>query len=395
MPDKQSPSGRGLLVVGSDNQRLDELTTMLRDQSDLNVAYRVKLNGQSDPLREIDQMPAVMLLDLSEDWRQELGALAALPGNRRPPMIAIGPPGDQELMRMAMKVGARDYFTYPAPPEELARALRELLRDSDHQIGQVIAVINAKGGSGASFISVHLGYAMAANLHLRGGLVDMDLQFGDLPMYFDVKPRACLVEALMRAERLDALVLDAYATRHASGLDLFCARNADLTEITSLEQDAIDRFLELAADNYQYVIVDLPRQIDVAAASTLTRADVIILVVQESLPHLRDARRMLQLLVNELGVPRKRIELLVNRHAAKGALSLKDLTEALPDLPVHTLPNDFSNVSEAVNLGVPLFEGSPGAQSARALIDLASEFTGVKTHTRGRIRRAISSIFRG
>jgi pilus assembly protein CpaE len=104
---------------------------------------------------------------------------------------------------------------------------------------------------------------------------------------------------------------------------------------------------------------------------------------------------MLQLLVSELGVPRERIELLVNRHAAKGALSLKDLTEALPDLPVHTLPNDFSNVSEAVNLGVPLFEGSPDAQSARALIDLASEITGVKTHTRGRIRRAISSIFRG
>ena len=47
------------------------------------------------------------------------------------------------------------------------------------------AVINAKGGSGASFIASNVAYILSKETDSKVALVDLDLQFGSVGLNFD------------------------------------------------------------------------------------------------------------------------------------------------------------------------------------------------------------------
>ena len=64
-----------------------------------------------------------------------------------------------ELLKRAMRAGVREVFARPPAPEELAQALRCLVRQRQQGVGhrrtagEIIAVFSAKGGLGATFLA--------------------------------------------------------------------------------------------------------------------------------------------------------------------------------------------------------------------------------------------------
>ena len=59
-------------------------------------------------------------------------------------------------------------------------------------------------------------------------IVDLDMMFGSLPQYLDVQPKRGLLEALSVVRELDEVAIDAYLTRHSSGLRVL-ARSPEST----------------------------------------------------------------------------------------------------------------------------------------------------------------------
>jgi pilus assembly protein CpaE len=58
-------------------------------------------------------------------------------------------------------------------------------------------------------------------------------------------------------------------------------------------------------------------------------------------------------------------------------VTLRDFADALPGLRIETLPNDYRNVSESINLGIPLLEHEPRSALCKALERLVDSVTSV------------------
>ena len=242
--------------------------------------------------------------------------------------------------------------------------------------GRMTAVVNAKGGAGATFLACNLAHLAVSTTGESTALIGLDMQFPTLPSYFDMKLQHGLMQALESADELDAVALDAIMASHDSGLKLLAAIPEDFRfGFDNLVQQT-NKLFDLLLDNYKHVVVDMPRRIDEFNAHVISRASRILLVVQQSLPHVQDATRLQQLLRDQLGIPSSQLLVVVNRYAKNAEIQLGDIEKALPGSEVVTVPNQYKAVSESINFGVPMYEYARQSTVTRSLIELQSKLFG-------------------
>ncbi|UYG05258.1 AAA family ATPase [Halomonas sp. LR3S48] len=362
-------------LVGRARADMDALEALLRSQGDINVIARLLYNGSVDPLEGVEAMPDALILMAGDNWEAELMALCERPVGERPPLLVVGPKGNVELIRLAMRAGARDYFSPPIDDGEISRFLREIVRDRREEMTRpaatLTAVINAKGGSGASLVAANLAHRMVVE-GKECALVDLDVQFGSLPLYFNLTPDHGLVQALEAADSLDTLAMSAYVQRHESGLGLLASSPEDRASLAEVPEIRVEQLLHVLGQDHDDVVVDLPRWINGATACVLERADRVLMVMQQSVAHLHDAQRLRDILIHELGLPPSRIAVVVNRFDKRNDVSLGAIGDALPRLPIHTLPNDYRHASQSINVGSPLIDLARKAALTRSIKVLAA-----------------------
>lgn len=386
-----------ILIAGRSRTRLESLEASLQGQLGVEVRVRALVNGHADPLYGVAPLPDILVLDLDADWQLTLEALSARPSLERPPMITVAAEGSPQALRLAMQAGSRDFFTHPVPAEEFFASIRRILEERAAREGiargAVTAVVNAKGGSGASLIATNLAHIFAAHLERRVALVDLDLQFGTLPLYLDLPPAKGLLAAMGSFEHLDGVALQGHMSKHPSGLHLLAAMSEQLPKPGEIPGAALGRLLDEAVSVYQQVVVDLPRQIDPLTGLALERADHVLVVMQQSIAHLRDAKRMLGLLNDLLGIPQDRIQVLVNRFDPKNPVRTEAIREALRLDAVAAVPNDYRCVAETINLGVPLYQHQRTAAVTKAIVGVAEKLGGQPRNQKGFFQTVVSHLF--
>ena len=236
-----------------------------------------------------------MRRSVSENWEEELNALSARPAAGRPPVLVVGPGTDIRMLRHAMQAGARDFLTQPVAAGELSVALRQIAREQSRSgasaTSRLTAVINAKGGSGATLVACNLAHVMATVAQLRVAVVDLDLQFGTLPLYLDLTPTHGVLQTLISADSLDTVALEACMAKHQSGLHVLGPVPNELVLPGEISAHNVERLLGVAALAYEHVVVDLPRHFDQVTLTVMERADQVVLIMQQSVTHVRGAKR--------------------------------------------------------------------------------------------------------
>jgi len=277
-----------------------------------------------------------------------------------------------------MRAGARDFFTRPVNTELLIEALSLVANEKFDQIKDrplLTAVVNAKGGSGATLLAANLAHVIAKEGQQSVALIDMDLQFGTLGLYLDLQPTMGIVEVLGYSNELDAISLKAYMTEHESGVFLLAATQNSVALPKEINLDKLSELLNTLQSSFDHVIVDLPRQIDALTTTILERADNVIITTQQSLTHLRDTIRLRSILKDELGINEKRLLVVVNRFDSNDAITLADINKMLSNGSVSTIPNDYKRVTENINLGIPLYNQSRHSPISKAVIKLAARLS--------------------
>jgi pilus assembly protein CpaE len=227
-------------------------------------------------------------------------------------------------------------------------------------------------------------------------LIDLDLQFGSVAHYLDVQPEHSHVEVMQRIGELDSLALRGFCTHYDANLHVLGGRGSELCLPQDVQAEQLEALLHLARSTYDWVVVDLPRQIDHLTGTTLENADKVLVVLQQSISHLKDADRLLRILRDEMGIQTSRLQLLVNRYNKNAAVSLRDVEDALRCPDLLQLPNDFNVVSESQNAGVPLAIHAPRAAVTLAIRQIAEELQGAAEVSHGGLlKRAVSRLFGG
>ncbi len=388
-----------ILVASRDKAALEQLKIILGDVA-FDVTYKHVNNGHADPLHGATESPDILILQVGANGEAELSEIVNQGSAGRPPTIIIGPAGKTACMRLAMQSGARDYLEDPVSTADLMASVQRIDREiSDARPvrqGSLIAVVSAKGGSGASFIAVNLAHIMTTHSKARVALLDMDLQFSSLSQYLAIEPEHGLLQALDMAEQLDSVALDAYMAKHKSGLSMIGVLQDEMVLTRDIPMERFAHLLDTVRHNYDRVVVDLPRQIDDVAAAVYDRADRVLVVMQQEVANLRDAVRLRNILVRQLGLSEDKIEIVVNRYDKNFQVELADIRRALncEHRDPMLVPNQYRDVSESINVGVPMMDQHRTSAVTKALMQIEARLGGSSTNAapRGAISRALANL---
>lgn len=383
-----------VLIAGRSRAELTAAEALIAEDSRCEHQSRIISNGHADPLHDLATLPDILLLsDIQAN--EELQTLGRLPQAERPALVVFGSARDAESMRMAMRAGARDYLNLPLQKKELhdivSQIVEELTSKVERDSGNLHVFINGKGGSGASFIATNIAHGLASG-NQKVTLVDLDLQFAGLCRYLDLKPTRDLIEALRAVDDMDEVSALAFTSEHESGLRLLSCRADNLHLNMDVSSERLVKLLQTYRSFNDFVIVDLPRHIDMVTAAVLESANRISVVTQQSFPHLHDTARLLQILRQELGIDDSRVSIIVNRFEKNSVILLEDIKYALSVDSLVNIPNHYRSTAESVNNGVPLIEISSKSNVSKGLRDYCQSIVGApeKIGTAGRLQ----SLFR-
>jgi pilus assembly protein CpaE len=389
-----------ILLASRSKDAIEKLGGHLVSHVEFAFTLRQLINGDVDPLSGLDTLPDVLVLRVTPNSTHELAALAQRAPDTRVPLIVIAAAQDPTLMRLAMQAGARDFITEPVSANDFLSALQRVATEarsaSSVASARMFAFINAKGGSGATFLAANVAHAMAAVSRFDTLVVDADLQFGTLPQYLDLLPKRGLLEALDAAGELDGVAADAFLTRHQSGLRVLARAQDSVVVDTEGLGERFAALMHVIKTRCHRVVFDVPRHLDVISAMALQSAERIVVVTQQTLPHLRDGTRLVEVLRRDFGIASDRIAVLVNRYRKDAAVDLADIQRALGDAEPFLVPNDFRPVNESIDAGVPVYEHARRSSVTRAIVEFASDLGGSRapTASHGLLARTFHNFLR-
>jgi pilus assembly protein CpaE len=292
--------------------------------------------------------------------------------NREMAVFVASESTDGQLILKSMRLGVREFVPTPIDPHGLKEAIDRVSvdRSQTHKQGRLINVVGAAGGMGATLIATNLAVELAALTTGQVTMADLDYRFGQVATMMDVDPRYTLADLCATPEALEPQVINRALQKHPTGVYIL-GRPNHLAEADTITAASCVGVLSSLVELNEYVVADGPMRFDGGCRSVLALSDLTLLIVQQSVPCVRSALRIIDSL-RESGFNLDRAKLVCNRAGrGVGHLSLNDVTTTL-GLPLYaTLPDDWEAASSAINLGEPLTTHRPKSKLRLAIQEIA------------------------
>ena len=342
----------------------ESLTSALTEVNDTKFDVLVgKVEGIGSEVIDV-HAPDVLVLDIDLSSSPEFEALEGLIRTYGAKVGVIATSGDATLegVRSLMRLGVADFLPQPIAQADLLGALEYAARkahraEAGHRSrAKIFSFIKPVGGVGATMLAVQSAYCLRS----LGGkdsevcLMDLDLQFGNAAVYQDLQSKFSVLDILQSSGELDGAYLRDVMAHHSSGTDLLAAP-LTLESLEVLNPDLVANLLEVAGQEYDYVVIDMPQALTDWTQVVLDRSDMIFLVTELSVAAIRQSRRLLDIL-RERGLVDTRIAILVNRYESRWGkkVSVKEAEKALGRRIDYFVPNEYKIVNTALNEGVRL-----------------------------------------
>lgn len=334
--------------------------------------------------------PDVVLMDINMPVLDGIAATEALTvAHPRVSVIIISIQGEQEYLKKAMAAGAREYLVKPLSSEEMASTIRQvyqLSRRRNELLGwqssgadegkasspeskfQLISIFSGKGGSGKTTIASNLALALARK-KLKVALVDLDLQFGDVSVFFNLNETRSISD-LVQEEKNIQEVLDNYLIHHVSGVYILPAPLWP-QESEKVKAEHVESIIGALRENFDHIILDTSSSFSDINLLALEQSDLILLPVRREIASIKNAKAALDIL-KTLNLEEK-TRVILNQAGLDLGIDLEDLERGLDCRLAHIVANDEKTIVSSINRGVPFVLESPGTEVARDLIALGEK----------------------
>jgi pilus assembly protein CpaE len=375
------PGLRRLCLVSPERSRLDAWQAALQRLPEIESVLALRGDALSQAARAA-QSAELLLADFApgEDGIRLLEELAARAAGMA--IILLSPCRDAAFLLAAMRAGVRELLPPDANADALRAAVERLAKSlqAPPARGKLLAFVSCKGGSGATFVAANLACALAEE-GLSVALIDANLQCGDALLFLsDAPPVRTLADAARAGTRLDASWLAASMT--AVGPLAVLAGVDDPAQALEVLPEHMDAVLAAARSCYDWVLVDVGRNLDARSLRVLDQADLIHPVLQVTLPFIRDAGRLLQVF-RSLDYPAERIRLVVNRHEKRGDIGIAEVEQTLGMGIARLVPNHYAAVAASVNGGIPMVKLAMSSPVTEALSQWSLELAGTARERAG------------
>jgi pilus assembly protein CpaE len=254
-----------------------------------------------------------------------------------------------------MRAGCDQFVCEPIDSNDLSNAVARVAsrRLSAAAKSRTICVMGSSGGAGATTIACNLALEIAHLVDRDCALVDLDMQYGDVAINFDVEPRFNIFDLTDGGTEIDKSIMQ--STLHTMDCKVALLSRPELVEQReAITPDILHRVLAVLNSMYENVVVDLPRHTDPRLIATVTQADMVLIVCQLTVPSIRNTKRCIEYL-RRLGVADDRLEVIINRNDSRSnRLTESDLETTVRKKPYATVPNDYQIVARCIDMGKPI-----------------------------------------
>jgi pilus assembly protein CpaE len=359
-----------VIVAGESDTAVKPIEqALLREKLCPELVHTLPLQGIGDRLPQL--RPDVVILSLPQQLEQILPLVRDLRETSPARLLAVGPTAEAKLILDLLKEGITQYIDQDEMAQGLKAALQRLSETpvQPSSFGNLIAVIGAGGGNGASTLVVNMGVALK-----ECAVIDLRLECGDLAALLNLCPPHSLADFCRNVERMDSLLFESCLERHSSGLWLLAAPSTP-RDVTAVHPRGIRKAIGMARCRFPYVLADLDFPARRDQAQILYHADLILIVIRMDFTSIRQAQRLLMHL-DELQLDRERVRLIVSRYRRPRELRLDAVRKIFQRDMDHFVPDDPKRVNRANNQGIPVICEFPRAKVSRSYQEISRSVNG-------------------
>ncbi len=368
-----------VILVESNRLMLERLSSVIRNTKDFELVSRYQRAG--DALGQgLMFKPNLILLDIDEG--DNLALLEDFTQTYKDADViclsAKWAPSDSESIARA---GAKGFLIKPFTSEELQEALRTFNKTGLSYGSNVLAFFSPKGKSGKTTLIANLGMALAQKTGQQVGVIDADLQFGDMSVFFNLAPKTTLMEAVRDINFLSPVTLNSYFLPIAENLRVLCGtRRPEYAEMVDIK--SFTEVVDMARSMYRYVLIDLPSGFTPISIATAEASDITYLAAMINgtfeIQHMKRALDIFKAWPDY----EQRVKTVFTRVEPCDANEQSKLSQAM-EYPVSSIiPNEYMLVSSAANNGQMAILEQPDSRFAKMVNQMADDIIGTKSHVR-------------
>jgi pilus assembly protein CpaE len=297
-----------------------------------------------------------------------------------------------------MLAGAREFLVKPFSSDELAASIRnvhERERQKADRVastrpavstnghaepvqthnGQVVTFFSPKGGVGRTTLAVNFAVAAKAELGKKVALVDGGLQFGDVGVLLNLNPKNQSIADVAREMATgDLETLESTLVDHSTGVRVLMAPpSPEMAELVG--PDHVSKIVAALRQTHDLVVVDCSPLLQDVTLAFLDQSDIVLTVLTLEITNIKNIRQFLAL-VEQLGYPDGKVQLLLNRADSGYGIRLHDVESSIGRKISHSVVSDGRTVVYALNRGVPFVVAARQARVSEDIVKLAKTIVG-------------------
>lgn len=333
----------------------------------------------SQPDADALEFVAIAMDQEDEENLVLLGEIIRHARSRNIRVILIAEDVSPAALHQLLRQGADEFVPYPLPENELASAIDRIrmpepapvlaapettatARKSSHdREGVVLAVQGLAGGTGATTFAVNLAWELC-NVAKKGKpeprvcILDLDLQYGSVSTFLDLPRREAVFELLSDTESMDSDSFTAAMISFEEKLQVLTSP-ADMLPMDLVGSEDINRLIGMARQQFDYVVIDMPRTLVQWTEAVLNSAHVYFALLELDMRSAQNALRLKRALQAE-DLPFQKLRFALNRAPGftdlSGKSRVKRMAESLGISIDLLLPDGGKQVTQGADHGLPL-----------------------------------------
>ena len=274
-------------------------------------------------------------------------------------ILALSSTSDPDQLLSAMRAGYSEFLARPFDSEQYTEALDRLNHRWSATIGRpqntgrILSFFSAKGGVGTTTLAVHLAMYIIWGYGKKVLLVDNHAQLGHVALYLGMDgSHHHFYDLVQNVSRLDQDLLRGFIATHSSGLDVLSSPDV-YGGVWKSDTDSVERTLEFLSTQYDFVLLDCEASFEDISLAIIALSNWIYLIATPEIGAIRDLSRYVDgLIQNEQAT--KKLQVVINRYSSHEAVTIEQIEKAV-HLPIAIkIPNNYSQLVQAVNTGQPV-----------------------------------------
>lgn len=358
------------VLIEKDSMMIDRLAGVVMNVEEFSLIgafANIKLaesaiNGNSD----------VILLDIDDDGIDEIVLIrqckAMFP---KAGIICTSKDWEESMAAILFKNGCEGYIAKPFNEKELMRIVSSSEKSGIDKLCSVSTFFSPKGKSGRTTLIANLAMSLATKWDQSVAIIDADVQFSDMAVFFNVEPATTIVEAARDANFLTTSNIEEYFTPINSKLKLLAGTvSPEVAEHVSPESLAC--IINLARKVYNFVLIDVPPAFNPMSIAAMEASDNVFLVSMiNGTYEMENAQRSMEIFKcwDDFDEKVNTIFTRVWPYTEKEQANL----EGRLGYPLCLIvPNAYTLISSSVNSGVMAIAEQPESEFAESIAVLAN-----------------------